>query len=109
MDAIMYNMMNCMDGLLFGQNHQDLAQRFDLPLLRNPNHYDRFGMFDIVQYYNQKSSNETNKTLIERYDANVMNVNHMNCVPHYDPGLLSLSILSTVEGLQLLDPTSNQW
>ena len=33
----------------------------------------------------------------------------MNCVPHYDPGLLSISFLSTHEGLQLKDPTTGTW
>ncbi|CAF4197606.1 unnamed protein product [Adineta steineri] len=33
----------------------------------------------------------------------------VNCVPHYDPGLLSISILSTHEGLQLKDMMNNEW
>ena len=33
----------------------------------------------------------------------------MNCVPHYDPGLLSISFLSTHEGLQLKDPATDSW
>lgn len=28
---------------------------------------------------------------------------------HYDPGLLSLSFLSTHDGLQLHNPTTNTW
>lgn len=33
----------------------------------------------------------------------------MNCVPHYDPGLLSISYFSNLEGLQLFDPQTNSW
>lgn len=30
-------------------------------------------------------------------------------MPHYDPGLLSLSFLSTHDGLQLRDPATGRW
>ncbi|CAF3963192.1 unnamed protein product, partial [Rotaria sp. Silwood1] len=33
----------------------------------------------------------------------------VNCVPHYDPGLLSISILSTYEELQLKNVITNEW
>ncbi len=33
----------------------------------------------------------------------------MNCVPHFDPGLLSISFYSDNEGLQLLDPRTDEW
>ncbi|CAF5127423.1 unnamed protein product [Rotaria sp. Silwood1] len=33
----------------------------------------------------------------------------VNCVPHYDPGLFSISILSTHKGLQLKNMTNNEW
>ncbi|CAF2093268.1 unnamed protein product [Rotaria magnacalcarata] len=59
-----------------------LIERADLPLKD-----DHFGMLDI----NEQSTEE------------------VNCVPHYDPGLLSISILSTHEGLQLKNMTNNEW
>lgn len=59
-------------------------------------------MLDIAHYFN------TN-----RGPTSVPEVGHdtseVNCVPHYDPGLFSLSILSTCEGLQLKDQRTNQW
>jgi hypothetical protein len=33
----------------------------------------------------------------------------VNCVPHFDPGLLSISFLSSAEGLQLQDPATGAW
>ncbi|CAF3467980.1 unnamed protein product [Rotaria socialis] len=40
---------------------------------------------------------------------NEQSAEEVNCVPHYDPGLLSISILSTHEGLQLKNMTNNEW
>lgn len=37
------------------------------------------------------------------------NTNKFNCVPHFDPGLLSLSILLTLKGLQLKHLATNTW
>ena len=60
-----------------------------------------FGMLDIVSYFNKKNgfkpptAGQTTK--------------EVNCVPHYDPGLLSISILSTHEGLQLKDMITDEW
>jgi hypothetical protein len=52
-----------------------------------------FGMLDIVSYFNNKSGFQP--------PHNGQTIEEVNCVPHYDPGLLSISILSTHEGLQL--------
>jgi len=73
-----------------------LIEKADLPL--NEEH---FGMLDIVSYFNQKSSSETSN--------NASSTNEVNCVAHYDPGLLSISILSTFQGLQLQDRSTGQW
>ncbi|CAF1561311.1 unnamed protein product, partial [Rotaria sp. Silwood1] len=40
---------------------------------------------------------------------NGQSTEEVNCVPHYDPGLLSISILSTYEGLQLKNMITNEW
>ncbi|CAF3580105.1 unnamed protein product [Rotaria sp. Silwood1] len=44
-----------------------------------------------------------------RPPQNGQTTEEVNCVPHYDPGLLSISILSTHEGLQLKNMTNNEW
>jgi len=59
-------------------------------------------MLDIVHYFNEKTG--PTKTPEVGYDTN-----EVNCVPHYDPGLFSLSILSTCDGLQLKDQQKNKW
>lgn len=59
-------------------------------------------MFDIVYYFNEKTGPTTIPEI--GYD-----INEVNCVPHYDPGLFSLNILSTCDGLQLKDQSQNQW
>ncbi|CAF2710623.1 unnamed protein product [Rotaria sp. Silwood2] len=61
-----------------------------------------FAMLDIVQYFNKK----TGPTKIPEVGYNT---DEVNCVPHYDPGLFSLSILSTCDGLQLKDQRENKW
>ncbi|CAF0782763.1 unnamed protein product [Rotaria sp. Silwood1] len=61
-----------------------------------------FAMLDIVHYFNKK----TGSTKIPEVGYNT---DEVNCVPHYDPGLFSLSILSTCDGLQLKDQRENKW
>ena len=73
-----------------------LIERADLPLVD-----DHFGMLDIVSYFNEKNGFEP--------PSNGQSTEEVNCVPHYDPGLLSISILSTYEGLQLKDMTTDEW
>ena len=73
-----------------------LIERADLPMKE-----EHFGMLDIVSYFNQKNGFEP--------PQNGQSTEEVNCVPHYDPGLLSISILSTHEGLQLKDRTNDQW
>ncbi|CAF3364629.1 unnamed protein product [Rotaria sp. Silwood1] len=61
-----------------------------------------FGMLDIVNYYNRKSGPKKQPKI-------GLNTDEVNCVPHFDPGLFSLSILSTCEGLQLQDQLQDKW
>jgi len=75
---------------------EKLSEKANLPI--NEEH---FGMLDIVLYFNDKNGFEA--------PINGENTDEVNCVPHFDPGLLSLSILSTLEGLQLKDLTTNTW
>lgn len=73
-----------------------LFEHADLPLKD-----EHFGMLDIVNYFNVKSGFEPPK--------DGQTTDEVNCVPHYDPGLLSISILSTHEGLQLKNLMNNEW
>ena len=73
-----------------------LIERANLPLQD-----EHFGMLDIVSYFNNKTGVQT--------PENGQSTDEVNCVPHYDPGLLSISILSTHEGLQLKNMKDNQW
>ena len=73
-----------------------LRQNADLPPSRQ-----HFGMLDIVSYFNNKNGFKP--------PENGETTEEVNCVPHYDPGLLSISILSTLEGLQLKNMTTNEW
>ena len=73
-----------------------LIEKADLPLKD-----EHFGMLDIVSYFNQKSGIQTSN--------NAALTSEVNCVAHYDPGLLSISILSTFQGLQLQDRITDQW
>ena len=59
-------------------------------------------MLDIAHYFN------TNRGPTSAPEVG-HDTSEVNCVPHYDPGLFSLSILSTCDGLQLKDQRTNQW
>ena len=59
-------------------------------------------MLDIAHYFNQNRGPSLAPEV--GFDTN-----EVNCVPHYDPGLFSLSILSTLDGLQLKDQRTNTW
>jgi len=74
-----------------------LAHRADLPV----GYGAQTGMVDVVNYFNEKTS--------EKSPPIGSNTDEVNCACHYDPGLFSLSFVSTHEGLQLFDPTSNTW
>jgi hypothetical protein len=60
------------------------------------------GMVDIVHYFNERTGP------VEQPNVG-LNTDEVNCVPHFDPGLFSLSILSTCDGLQLNDRLQNKW
>ncbi|CAF1074608.1 unnamed protein product [Adineta steineri] len=58
-------------------------------------------MLGIVSYF------DTNRS-VQPPPSNGQIIDQVSCVPHYDPGLFSISILSTHEGLQLKDMTNNE-
>lgn len=84
---------------LFGLNEQDLLARADMPA-----GYDtgaQVGMMDFAFYSNQRAG--------QAPPAQGASTEEVNCVPHYDPGLWSISFFSSAEGLQLFDPVDNKW
>jgi hypothetical protein len=92
--------MEIMAGLavqVFEKNHADVAKMADIPVAYS----GQLGMLDIAHYFNKKTS--------ETQPAIGSSTEDVNCVPHYDPGLLSFSFLSTTEGLQLFDQDTQTW
>ena len=75
---------------------ETLMEFADLPLKEK-----HFGMLDVVSYFNKKNGFKPPKI--------GQTTKEVNCVPHYDPGLFSISVLSTHEGLQLKDMTTDEW
>lgn len=89
------NLIKLMDKLMLEITHilaphifPLLNNQQNIPLLGN-NANNKWAMFDITKYYN-------NGTRLGQ-----------NCKEHIDPGLISLSIRSTTEGLQLKDQDGN--
>jgi len=80
----------------FGMNKATVAHKADLPLAFG----GAVGMLDIAHYFNRTTA---------QLSPSSRNIDEVNCVPHYDPGLFSVSFLSTLEGLQLYDPEQNTW
>eukprot|EP01122_Echinamoeba_exundans_P013266 TRINITY_DN5761_c0_g1_i1.p1 TRINITY_DN5761_c0_g1~~TRINITY_DN5761_c0_g1_i1.p1 ORF type:complete len:378 (-),score=52.48 TRINITY_DN5761_c0_g1_i1:206-1339(-) len=74
----------------------DLAEKANLPSACRP-----VSMIDIAHYFNNESAIDP--------PEHGLSVKEVNCVPHIDPGLLSISFLSSAEGLQLHDPVKNVW
>lgn len=67
-----------------------------VPLIASaPKNNQRFGLFDIVHYF----------------DANAVQqlVDNLQVHAHADPGVISLSIGATEEGLQMYDPDMHAW
>ncbi|CAF4520098.1 unnamed protein product [Rotaria sp. Silwood2] len=99
LDAVTKRLIEILDQYSIFQREPSLStliERADLPLKD-----EHFGMLDIVSYFNNRSGFQPPK--------NGQTTEEVNCVSHYDPGLLSISILSTCEGLQLKDMTNDEW
>ncbi|CAF1267682.1 unnamed protein product [Rotaria sordida] len=99
LDAVTKRLIGILDQHSIFQREPSLStliERAELPLKE-----EHFGMLDIVSYFNTKSGFQPPK--------NGQTTEEVNCVPHYDPGLLSISILSTHEGLQLKDMMNDEW
>jgi hypothetical protein len=68
----------------------------NMPLL-NAHEEGSFGLFDIVKYHPQSSFPNEFKGTDSQVDE------------HADPGLFSISLGSTAEGLEMFDPVDNNW
>ena len=89
----------------------DLTNRLKPIIMKLALSYDRgsnrvdispLNMLNVAHYYNSRHGPV--QTPAVGYDTS-----EAYCVPHYDSGLFSLSILSTCEGLQLKDQRANKW
>ena len=99
LDAATKRLIKILDQHLVFQQQPSLStliKRADLPLQD-----EHFGMLDIVCYFNNKNGFQP--------PHEGQTTEEVNCVPHYDPGLLSISILSTHEGLQLKNMINDEW
>ncbi|CAF1223317.1 unnamed protein product [Adineta ricciae] len=99
LDAVTKRLIEVLDQHSVFQQHPSLSnliKRARLPLKN-----EHFGMLDIVSYFNDKSGFQP--------PQNGESTEEVNCVPHYDPGLLSISVLSTHEGLQLKKMINDEW
>lgn len=84
-DIIMYRLSIILSSSLFPYfNHY--IKTLDIPFYSK----NGWAMFDIARYSN-------------KHDKNSAIRDGLNCKEHFDPGLLSLSLRSTQEGLQLKD------
>lgn len=84
-DKIMYSLSLLLSPYIF-PNLINKSKELDIPFF---NGSQSWAMFDITKYYNDGSRKE------------------INCLEHYDPGLLSLSLRSTEPGLQLKNEHGN--
>jgi len=75
---------------------QNLAKKLNIPLLQSDT--AQWSMLDIAYYLNDEKKFAQSELVVDE-----------NCASHFDPGLLSLSILSTHIGLELYDPITGQW
>lgn len=97
LDDLILSFISRMSLFVLHQVPANVAKKADIPVAFVGN----FGMVDVAHYFNNKTMDT--QPLLGK------DTEEVNCVPHYDPGLLSLSFLSTEEGLQLFDERSQSW
>ena len=81
LDHVMYGLTTELSAYLFANLKSDPAVK-SIPLIGST--FNKWGMVDITKYHNTNQS-------------------RLNCNPHADPGVFSLSVRSTAPGLQLKD------
>jgi len=98
LDNIMVRLIETCSETVFGTNFEELAEKYDLPLISGMKKgkisgltQKNFAMFDVAYYPNEKPT-----------------VEDLNVAGHFDPGLLSLSVLSTQPGLQVRN-AAGEW
>jgi len=95
MDSFMLELISSTGTVLFN-DAQNIGKKLNIPLLQSET--AKWSMLDIAYYLNDEKKFEQSELIVDE-----------NCAPHYDPGLLSLSVLSTHIGLELYDPITGQW
>jgi len=96
MDSLMIELISSTGTVLF-DHPESLDIEYKIPLLNKAPH-PRWSMLDIAYYFNNEKKFATSDLIVDE-----------NCAPHYDPGLLSLSVLSTHRGLELYNPITDEW
>jgi hypothetical protein len=99
LDATVLTLLTRIGEKVFKKKPHEVAQLADLPVsfLRE----SHFGMLDFVRYHN--SEDDPARVPLPEGGGGA-SVAEVNCVPHYDPGLISVSFFSDRAGLQLLEP-----
>uniref|UniRef100_A0A7S4U8I6 Fe2OG dioxygenase domain-containing protein n=1 Tax=Paramoeba aestuarina TaxID=180227 RepID=A0A7S4U8I6_9EUKA len=97
---LMFDLVSSASPHLFSCSAEELGKKWDVPMLRGEDHpkakldgpgNGRFAMLDVAYYFNSDSFELP------------------NCEEHSDPGLLSLSVLSTLGGLQVFKRQTKEW
>jgi len=97
LDEMAMTLLEHLAKYVFAVSPATFAHRSDLPVAFG----DHVGMLDIVHYFNEKS------VVVSPPIGH--STEEVNVVPHYDPGFFSISIFSSLEGLQLFDPVQQKW
>jgi len=85
--------------ILFGTDDPSaMAEQLHLPLLLKNDGVPKWAMIDVAHYFNDQS----------KFDESPLPPD-LNCASHYDPGLITLSVLSTAPGLELFNPATDTW
>jgi len=99
MDDIMPKLVIVSGKILFDSNDPSaIAEQLHLPLLLKNDGIPKWAMLDVAHYFNDQS----------KFDESPLPPD-INCASHYDPGLISLSVLSTAPGLELFNPATETW
>jgi len=99
MDDLMPKLVIASGKILIGTNKPSaIAEKLHLPLLLENDSVPKWAMLDVAHYFNDQS----------KFDESPLPPD-INCDSHYDPGFISLSVLSTAPGLELFNPATDTW
>jgi len=88
---LIINILNVSSKTVFEMSPEELAQK-DVPIL-SKNASEGFGLLDIAYYTHEKFANQSAVS--------------ESVAPHFDPGILSINVLSSEQGLQFQDAAGN--